>query len=131
MQRLSTVGSHLSPVPAMAAAKSPITTHILDTARGRPAANVPIALFRLDGATWKQIGAGATNADGRCPNLMSEPLTAGRFRIEFDTEHYFNSLHTTGFYPYVHIVFDIRSPTEHYHVPLLLSDYSYSTYRGS
>ena len=111
---------------------SPITTHVLDTARGRPAAGVPIRLEQQLGAEWREVGRGQTNDDGRLPTLMPEgSLQAAVYRITFDTGAYFQKQQTRGFYPTVSIVFDIQSPKEHYHVPLLISPYGYSTYRGS
>ncbi len=111
-------------------AKSPITTHILDTSLGRPAAGVEVRLERAsDGA---EIGKGVTNADGRITDLM-EPgtLTAGVYRIRFETGPYFAAAERESFYPSVEITFEVRSADEHYHVPLLLNPYGYSTYRGS
>ena len=110
---------------------SPITTHVLDTARGRPAAGVPIHLEVKDGAGWRSLGRGVTDADGRLRTLVSGAIEAGVYRITFDTAAYFRSHGVDGFYPEAAIVFEVRAPGEHYHVPLLLSPYGYSTYRGS
>lgn len=112
---------------------SPITTHVLDTAAGRPAAGVPIALSVRDGDTWRPIGRGETDADGRCKTLVpaEHQLAAGDYRIAFDTAAYFRAAGQTGFYPRVEIEFSVTDPGQHYHVPLLLSPYGYSTYRGS
>jgi 5-hydroxyisourate hydrolase len=115
---------------------SAITTHILDTARGRPAQGVPVHLERRspdgDGA-WLELGRGSTDADGRLRTLLpaSEVLVAGFYRLTFDTGTYFAGLGIEGFYPEVFVTFEIRDPAQHYHVPLLLSPYGYSTYRGS
>jgi 5-hydroxyisourate hydrolase len=113
---------------------SPITTHVLDTARGRPAANLAIHIERRspDGA-WVELGRGVTDNDGRLRTLLdaSEALLAGFYRITFDTGGYFASLGIEVFYPEVSVVFEIRDAGQHYHVPLLLSPYGYSTYRGS
>ena len=113
--------------------KSPITTHILDTAQGQPAQNVPVLLFRQEaGDQWKELGAGRTNADGRVVDLLPEgSLEPGVYRIHFDTGAYFKAQAQTGFYPYVEVVFEIESTAQHYHVPLLLNPFGYSTYRGS
>lgn len=113
---------------------SAITTHILDTARGRPASGVAIHLERRspDGG-WLSLGRGATDADGRQRSLLSagEALITGFYRLTFDTGGYYASLGIEGFYPEVSVVFEIRDPAQHYHVPLLLNPYGYSTYRGS
>lgn len=113
---------------------SPITTHVLDTALGRPAAGLAITLSRREpeSGSWRALASGATNADGRIADLL-EPgaLTAGEFRMEFDTGAYVKATGRSGFYPRVTIDFTIEAPDEHYHVPLLLSPYGYSTYRGS
>lgn len=114
---------------------SPITTHVLDTSRGRPAAGVPVTLERRAGPgdAWERLGAGATDADGRCRTLLADghALAAGVYRLTFDTDAYARSLGAATFYPSVAITFNVRAPGEHYHVPLLLSPFGYSTYRGS
>ena len=112
-----------------AAPSSPITTHVLDTAKGRPAAGVPVALYRLDErGAWEELGIGTTDADGRCRTLMPEvPLPAGTYRLVFDTGAYHGP---AAFYPEVAVVF-VGERGGHYHVPLLLSPFGYSTYRGS
>jgi 5-hydroxyisourate hydrolase len=112
---------------------SPITTHVLDTARGRPAAGVAVRLERWFADTWAAVGAGVTDADGRLLTLVPEgrPIGAGRYRLTFDTAAYFRATGVPGFYPEVPVVFEITDPSQHYHVPLLLSPHGYSTYRGS
>ena len=111
---------------------SPITTHVLDTSLGRPAAGVAAVLDRRapDGA-WKVLGQGVTDADGRIRDLLQGPLETGTFRLTFDTGAYFRAQGKTGFYPTVLIVFEIVDASQHHHVPLLLSPFGYSTYRGS
>lgn len=113
--------------------KSPITTHILDTAQGKPAVNVPIALSRFtDANEWEELGAGRTNDDGRIVDLLpADGLTPGTYRMHFDTEAYFSAQNQKGFYPFVEVVFSIEATDQHYHVPLLLNPFGYSTYRGS
>lgn len=106
---------------------SAITTHILDTAAGRPASGVPVTLEIESTGGWRQIASGTTDDDGRVRDWMSDPLQAGNYRITFDTGAY----QAGGFYPYVSIVFTAEAGAEHYHVPLLLSPYGYTTYRGS
>ena len=108
--------------------RAPITTHILDLATGRPAANVALRLFGPDG----QISTGTTNEDGRVNQWDdSFEISPGKYRIEFDVEPYFEAQGAASFYEDVHIAFRIRAADEHYHVPLLLSAFGYSTYRGS
>lgn len=114
--------------------KSPITTHVLDIASGRPAAGVPVRLDRRNAdGSWERLGAGATDADGRAAALLPESPrpAAGVYRMSFDTAAYFKGLALEGFYPTVEIVFELTRPDEHHHVPLLLSPFGYSTYRGS
>jgi 5-hydroxyisourate hydrolase len=114
--------------------KSPITTHVLDTAKGRPAAGVPVRLDRrkADGS-WETVGRGVTNSDGRAAELLPEAPRPGTglYRMCFDTAAYFQQHKLEGFYPYVEVVFELTKPGEHHHVPLLLSPFGYSTYRGS
>jgi 5-hydroxyisourate hydrolase len=109
-----------------------ITTHVLDTARGAPAAGVPVVLERFDEDTWWTLGHGTTDDDGRLRDLVPEgaPLVTGRYRLTFDTAAYFAGRDESGFYPEVAVVFTVADG-DHYHVPLLLSPFGYSTYRGS
>lgn len=113
---------------------SHVTTHILDTALGSPARGVPV---RLDAAadrertSWKTIAEGRTNDDGRVPDLGPDQLAAGYYRVVFDTGAYFAATGQRGFYPEATVVFDLAEEDAHYHVPLLLSPFAYSTYRGS
>ena len=113
---------------------SAITTHVLDTARGRPADGVAIILERAEsGDSWTLIGRGQTDADGRLRTLMDNgaSLTPGRYRLVFETRQYFNAHRQTTFYPQVIVVFEVAPGETHYHVPLLLSPFGYTTYRGS
>ena len=113
---------------------SAITTHVLDTARGRPAAGVPVVLEVIGPLDqWQEIGRGVTDPDGRLKTLMpgSQALTAGVYRLVFDTRAYFETQRTRGFYPQVTVTFEVGEGDAHYHVPLLLSPFGYSTYRGS
>jgi 5-hydroxyisourate hydrolase len=108
-----------------------ITTHVLDTSAGAPAAGVPVAL-EVRGATgWEPVGAGVTDGGGRVSDLISGGANQGTYRIRFDTATYFGALGVRGFYPEVTVVFEVRDAGEHHHVPLLLSPFGYSTYRGS
>ena len=109
-----------------------ITTHVLDTAAGRPGAAIAIELERHDAGGWHQVGAGVTDGDGRLRTLTpAGPVAPGVYRIRFDTGGYFAGQHQTGFFPVVEIQFHVADGAQHYHVPLLLSPYGYSTYRGS
>ncbi len=113
---------------------SPITTHILDTARGQPAVGIAVVLERCQGdASWMELARGLTNADGRIATLLADDaaLATGIYRLRFATADYFASLGVRSFFPEVDVVFQIDDPLAHYHVPLLLSPYGYSTYRGS
>jgi 5-hydroxyisourate hydrolase len=113
---------------------SPITTHVLDTARGKPAAGVPVTVeLRGRHDEWHRVGAGVTDADGRQRSLLVAGTTfqRGVYRISFDTAAYFAASATSAFYPAVAVEFTVTDPAQHYHVPLLLSPFGYSTYRGS
>ncbi len=113
-----------------------VSTHVLDASLGRPARDVPVALFHQHAeGDWTELCRGSTDADGRLKGVSptGEPLQLSRgvHRIEFETGIYFARSGQTGFYPQVSIVFDVLDPLVHYHVPLLLSPFAYSTYRGS
>jgi 5-hydroxyisourate hydrolase len=111
-----------------------ITTHVLDTVRGRPAAGVAVVLeYQAEDGGWIAIGGTETEADGRARDLVPEKteLAAGTYRLVFHTGRYFESRGFDAFYPQVVILFDVAAEERHYHVPLLLSPYGYSTYRGS
>ncbi len=112
---------------------SGITTHVLDTSRGRPATGLGVMLEHASAGEWQRDRSGKTTADGRAANLASvgAALAAGTYRLVIDTGAYFQAVGVAGFYPEVVIVFEVRDPAEHHHVPLLLSPYGYSTYRGS
>ena len=110
-----------------------ITTHILDTSKGRPAAGVAIVLELESAQGWQTLGQGATDADGRLKQLLPDDfkLVPGLYRLTFETSAYFAAQNVESFYPRVTISFVVRDAGAHYHVPLLLSPYGYSTYRGS
>ncbi len=114
--------------------KSPITTHVLDTSRGTPAVGVK-AILEVHTASkeWKELARGETNTDGRISDLLPDntKLMPGTYRLTFLTASYYHSVGVEGFYPYIHVVFELKDTTTHYHVPLLLSPFGYSTYRGS
>jgi 5-hydroxyisourate hydrolase len=111
-----------------------ISTHVLDTGTGRPAAGVGVVLERQGPAGELQpVSRARTDADGRVRELVpgAVDLEAGTYRLTFETGAYFETLELEGFYPRVSVLFSVRDPTQHHHVPLLLSPYGYSTYRGS
>ena len=116
---------------------SAISTHVLDTSQGRPAGGVPVTLeigsTSDGGMTWEPHGGGETDADGRLRDLLpaGAALAAATYRLTFDTGAYFSAHGVESFYPSVTVVFQIRDASQHHHVPLLLSPYGYSTYRGS
>ncbi|HEV7966533.1 MAG TPA: hydroxyisourate hydrolase [Candidatus Acidoferrales bacterium] len=111
---------------------SAITTHVLDTSRGRPAADVKVELHKKSGEDWKSIGVGHTDATGRCNSLLGETLlAAGTYRLMFHAGAYFQALRLESFYSDIPVIFDVHDATTHYHVPLLISPFGYSTYRGS
>ncbi len=106
----------------------PITTHILDLVKGKPAAGIAVSLYSGD----QLISTGQTDTDGRVESWeQTFDITAGKYRLEFDVEPWFTSKGESTFYEDVHISFRVDDTREHYHVPLLLSPYGYSTYRGS
>ena len=113
--------------------KSPITTHVLDTAQGRPAAGISVTLETFDSGDWRKLGQDRTDADGRISTLLKpdHSLEVGVYRLTFETAAYFAAMQTRYFYPYVTVVFEITDTAGHYHVPLLLNPFGYSTYRGS
>jgi 5-hydroxyisourate hydrolase len=111
---------------------SPITTHVLDTATGKPAEGIEATLEKQENGQWQLVGKGRTDADGRIKTLLKEgSLTAGFYRLTFDAEAYFKGLKTQSFYKQIPVQFQIEGVAQHYHVPLLLSPFGYSTYRGS
>jgi 5-hydroxyisourate hydrolase len=115
-----------------------VSTHILDTAAGAPAAGVPVSLERWQGDDWVLLQATATDADGRVKQLLPEAtasgpgmLEPGIYRVRFDSAAYYEAKALQGLYPYVDVVFEVRPGQAHYHIPLLLTANGYSTYRGS
>ena len=111
---------------------SQITTHILNTTIGKPAAGITIILYRDENDEWTELKRGRTNEDGRINDLLAKDvlLQKGIYKLRFETKDFFDKIQTPTFYPFVEIVFDIQS-SEHYHIPLLLNPFGYTTYRGS
>jgi len=115
-------------------AVSKLTTHVLDTSRGAPAAGVLVTLeVRDPDGAWSSRGGGVTDADGRLRTLLpgDAALPAGVYRLTFDVAAYFGAAGVASFFPSVAITFEVRDADQHHHVPLLLSPFGYTTYRGS
>ncbi len=107
-----------------------ITTHVLDLTSGTPAAGVAVTLERAAGIAWESLGHAVTDADGRVREGLAAGGGPGRYRLTFATGDYFAARGVASFHPEVVVVFEVRD-VRHHHVPLLLSPYGYSTYRGS
>ena len=109
-----------------------LTTHILDTSKGQPAEGVTVILYIGQNDEWDEIARGKSDADGRVTSLLGKGIVLQHeiYKLRFETKDYFDMRQVATFYPYVEIVFDITTD-EHYHVPLLLNPFGYSTYRGS
>jgi 5-hydroxyisourate hydrolase len=117
----------------MALGKITISTHVLDTACGKPAAGVEVRLERKNSEQWLNVACARTDQNGRCAQLAKdeEELVPGIYRLSFDTEGYFATQKMQALYPIVQITFHVRDGEGHYHIPLLLNPYGYTTYRGS
>lgn len=111
--------------------KSPITTHILDLGSGLPAAGVAVSLARQGADGWQALASSITDEDGRILNGFPGPVEPGVYQLSFDTDGYFRRQGKDCFYPSVTIAFRLEDAGAHYHVPLLLNQWGYSTYRGS
>jgi 5-hydroxyisourate hydrolase len=113
---------------------SPITTHVLDIARGRPAQGIAVTLeIARDPGQWAELARGVTDGDGRIGQFDPPgfPMKPAVYRLRFATGAYFAASSVHCFFPEVHVIVQVDDPAQHYHVPLLLSPYGYSTYRGS
>jgi len=112
---------------------SSISSHVLDIAQGQPARGINLLLEKKESTGWKTLGHNDTNEDGRVTQLYPEDtnITKGIYRLTFATKSYFAKQNLKCFYPQVEITFELQSDSEHYHVPLLICGYGYSTYRGS
>lgn len=110
-----------------------ITTHLLDTTRGMPAENVLTTLMHQQGDDWLMLGSGITDAQGRVSDFLAgeQALASGIYKLTFYLADYYASLGQRAFFPQVDVVFDIEGDGQHYHLPLLLNPYGYTTYRGS
>ena len=112
---------------------SGISTHVLDLTRGRPAAGVEVRLWREAGGHWEEVSKRKTDADGRVKSMLreNETVESGRYRLRFETGEYFREHGGEALHPFVEVAFEVRNASEHYHVPLLVTPHSYSTYSGS
>src|SRR5262249_24441121 len=129
-----TTANHAIATEKMAGNMKRISTHILDTSRGKPAANVPVRLERRDiSGNWVQLTSGKSDQDGRCTQLLPDgsDLVEGDHRLTFETRAYYASQGIQGLYPVVEITLQVRNGESHFHIPLLLSPNGYTTYRGS
>ncbi|MFC0226011.1 hydroxyisourate hydrolase [Serratia aquatilis] len=132
------VGSFLCTAPLQAAeVQYQLSTHILDISQGRPAANVDVELYRLDAAgkqeNWQVVGKGTTDKDGRIKTFLEKQAgkdNAGIYKLKFLTQPYFKNQQQQSFYPFIEVVFQLDG-SSHFHVPITLSNFGYSTYRGS
>jgi 5-hydroxyisourate hydrolase len=115
----------------MSAHRSHVTTHVLDAVLGRPAEGVPVALEARAASGWEPVATARTDADGRVAEFGPAELPAGVYRVVFDTSSYFERSGTESFYPEVVVAFRLADTAAHFHIPLLLSPFAYSTYRGS
>ena len=116
-----------------AAAPNPLSVHVLDQQSGRPGAGIQVMLEQRTGEHWRELARGVTDAQGRIPALYPEEkaMTAGDYRIVFETGAYFARARQASFFPRIPVEFTVDAPTQHYHIPLLLSPFGYSTYRGN
>lgn len=109
-----------------------ITTHVLDTSLGKPAASIAVILKIEDGGSFRELGRGLTDTDGRVRQFTPDPpRAAGRYQLSFDVQEYFRASARSAFFERVTLEFQVTDPSQHYHVPLLLSPFGYTTYRGS
>ena len=109
---------------------SAITTHVLDAVLGKPAAGISVRLEKREGSGWTAVASGVTDGDGRCRGGLASDAAQGTYRLTFETGVYLVGIGRTSIYPEIAITFDCNG-REHYHLPVLLSDNSYTTYRGS
>ena len=107
-----------------------LSTHVLDTALGKPAVGIPVTVEHAPGGDWVVLRHAETDGDGRCASLLQDSLAEGLYRIRFETAAYFEAQAIATLYPYVEIVFEVKD-TRHHHIPLLLTANGYTTYRGS
>lgn len=111
---------------------SQVTTHVLDTTKGMTAPGITVLLYHYHANGWTEVANGLTNMDGRISDLLPQEieLEPGTYKMKFETKFYFSQLSLPTLYPYVEVIFDVEKG-KHYHIPLLISPFGYSTYRGS
>lgn len=111
---------------------SQLTTHVLDTSKGKPAKGIHVILQQYSANKWRPVARGITNDDGRVADLLSKnkPLKLGTYKLRFEVQNYYARYSVQTLYPWVEIIFQVTTP-DHYHIPLLLNPFGYSTYRGS
>lgn len=132
LSALTLAAMFASPTVVMAAGKNPLSAHILNQQTGKPAQGVEVTLEQKQVDGWKMLNSATTDADGRIKALYPEQTpVAGDYRVVFKTAKYFSNQKQESFFPEIPVEFHISSTEEHYHIPLLLSQYGYSTYRGS
>lgn len=118
---------------AASAAQNPLSVHVLDQGSGQPGAGIQVTLEQRKGTEWLQLASGVTNEQGRIPALYPEgkAMAAGDYRIVFRTGEHFARKGQPTFFPRIPVEFTVDAPAQHYHIPLLLSPFGYSTYRGN
>jgi 5-hydroxyisourate hydrolase len=118
---------------AASAAQNPLSVHVLDLQSGQPTAGIEVTLEQRAGSGWRELARGVTNEQGRIPALYPEnkPMTAADYRIVFKTGEHYKRKGQSSFFPQIPVEFTVNAPTQHYHIPLLLSPFGYSTYRGN
>lgn len=118
---------------AASAAQNPLSVHVLDQGSGQPGAGIQVTLEQRKGTEWMQLASGVTNEQGRIPALYPEgkAMAAGDYRIVFRTGEHFARKGQPTFFPRIPVEFTVDAPAQHYHIPLLLSPFGYSTYRGN
>ncbi|XP_035733968.1 uncharacterized protein LOC118446890 isoform X3 [Vespa mandarinia] len=126
---------HVILKPVKSTTKKPrVSTHVIDTSKGIPVGGLQVSLYKLMDGRWTFLNESNTGPNGRCTDLVDNAkvnFTAGRYKIHFDIDKYFTLRRIETMYPFIEIVFDVKNPTGHYHIPVLLSPFGYSTYRGS
>ncbi|MEW6760396.1 MAG: hydroxyisourate hydrolase [Pseudomonadota bacterium] len=118
---------------AASAAQNPLSVHVLDQQSGQPGAGIEVMLEQRTGSDWRELARGVTNEQGRIPALYPEgkAMRAGDYRIVFRTGEHFARKGQPTFFPRIPVEFTVDAPAQHYHIPLLLSPFGYSTYRGN
>lgn len=121
------------PAPAANTVKNPLSVHVLDQSHGQPAPGITVTLEVKENNTWRMLSKGITDEKGRIPGLFPEKQTfkAGIYRVNFETGAFFKQQKVQTFFPEIPVIFEVKATQTHYHIPLLLSPFGYSTYRGN